>query len=102
MSMDASDSGFAGARILLVEDDPQAVGVLEPILISKGYSVAVARDGMEGLEKIRKNNPDLVLMDIDMPRMNGIEVCRNIKNDPATRLIPVIMLTGFGDLENKI
>jgi putative two-component system response regulator len=100
--MDSTEKGFAGANILLVEDDPQAVGVLEPILISKGYSVTVARDGMEGLEKIKVRQPDLVLMDIDMPRMNGIEVCRAVKNDPGTRLIPVVMLTGFGDLENKI
>ncbi len=100
--MDSSENGFAGARILVVEDDPQAVGLLEPILISKGYSVTVARDGMEGLEKIKTHTPDLVLLDIDMPRMDGIEVCRSVKNDPATRLIPVVMLTGFGDLENKI
>src|SRR5258708_15718510 len=100
--MDSSENGFAGASILLVEDDPQAVGVLEPILISKGYSVSVARDGVEGLEKIKTRSPDLILCDIDMPRMDGIEVCRTLKNDAATRLIPVVMLTGFGDLENKI
>jgi putative two-component system response regulator len=100
--MDLAENGFSGASILLVEDDPQAVGVLEPILISKGYSVTVARDGMEGLEKLKTRTPDLILLDIDMPKMNGIEVCRSVKNDPATRLIPVIMLTGFGDLENKI
>src|SRR5258708_4204626 len=100
--MDSSENGFAGASILLVEDDPQAVGVLEPILISKGYSVSVARDGVEGLEKIKTRSPDLILCDIDMPRMDGIEVCRTVKNDAATRLIPVVMLTGFGDLENKI
>src|SRR5882672_9595599 len=100
--MDASDNGFAGAKILLIEDDPQAVGFLEPILISKGYSVTVARDGIEGLEKVKTHSPDMLLCDIDMPRMDGIEVCRCVKNDPATRLIPVVMLTGFGDLENKI
>src|SRR5882762_5909244 len=100
--MDSSDNGFSGAKILLIEDDPQAVGVLEPILISKGYTVTVARDGVEGLEKVRSSSPDLVLCDIDMPRMDGIEVCRTVKNDPGTRLIPVVMLTGFGDLENKI
>jgi putative two-component system response regulator len=100
--MDSSENGFSGAKILLVEDDPQAVGVLEPILISKGYSVTVARDGMEGLDKIKTISPDLVLLDIDMPRMDGLEVCRSVKNDPATRLIPVVMLTGYGDLENKI
>src|SRR4051812_33502214 len=100
--MDSSDNGFAGAKILLIEDDPQAIGVLEPILISKGYSVSVARDGVEGLEKVKTHSPDLLLLDIDMPRMDGIEVCRAIKNDLSTRLIPVVMLTGFGDLENKI
>src|SRR5256885_12337799 len=93
---------FAGAKILVVEDDPQAVGVLEPILVSKGYSVAVARDGIEGLEQIKAQSPDLLLCDIDMPRMNGIELCRAVKNDPQTRLTPVIMLTGYGDLDNKI
>jgi len=102
MSMESSENGFAGAKILLIEDDPQAVGVLEPILISKGYSVTVARDGVEGLEKVKSHSPDMLLCDIDMPRMDGIEVCRSVKNDPSTRLIPVVMLTGFGDLENKI
>jgi putative two-component system response regulator len=100
--MDLSENGFAGAKVLLIEDDPQAVGVLEPILISKGYSVTVASDGVEALEKVKSHSPDLLLCDIDMPRMDGIEVCRAIKNDTATRLIPIIMLTGFGDLENKI
>ncbi len=100
--MISSENGFAGASILLIEDDPQATGLLEPILISKGYSVMVARDGVEGLEKVRTNTPDLILSDIDMPRLDGLEVCRTIKNNPSTRLIPIIMLTGFGDLENKI
>jgi putative two-component system response regulator len=100
--MTSSDNGFAGASILLIEDDPQAVGVLQPILVSKGYSVTVARDGVDGLNKMKSHSPDLLLCDIDMPRLNGIEVCRAVKNDPGTRLVPVVMLTGFGDLENKI
>lgn len=100
--MISSENGFAGASILLIEDDPQATGLLEPILVSKGYSVMVARDGVEGLEKVRNSTPDLILSDIDMPRLDGLEVCRTIKNNPSTRLIPIIMLTGFGDLENKI
>jgi putative two-component system response regulator len=100
--MDSSENGFAGAKILVVEDDPQAIGILEPILISKGYSVTVARDGVEGVEKLRSHNPDLVLLDIDMPRLDGLSVCRAVKNEPSTRLIPVVMLTAFGDLENKI
>lgn len=94
--------GFAGAKILLIEDDPQAVGILEPILISKGFSVSVARDGIEGLEKVGAVSPDLVLLDITMPRMDGIEVCRQVKNSAQTRLIPVIMLTALTDLDKKI
>ena len=100
--MEASGQAFAGAKILLVEDDPQAVGILEPILVSKGFSVAVARDGVEGLEKVRLLSPDILLLDVHMPRMNGIELCRRIKNDDAMRLTPVVMLTAMADLEKKL
>ncbi len=97
-----SGNPFAGAKILLVEDDPHAVGILEPILVSKGFSVAVARDGMEGLDKIKLLSPDIMLLDVNMPRMDGIELCRQIKNDNAVRLTPVIMLTAHSDLEMKL
>lgn len=100
--MQASDTLLAGAKILLVEDDPQAVGILEPLLISKGFSVSVARDGAEGLEKVQLVSPDILLLDIHMPRMDGLEVCRRIKANPATRLTPVVMLTAMSDLERKI
>src|SRR5689334_20938072 len=100
--MDPSGPSYAGAKILLVEDDPQAVGILEPILISKGFSVSVARDGMEGLEKVKLHSPDLLLLDITMPRMDGIELCRRVKNDDTVRLIPIIMLTALTDLEKKL
>src|SRR5207302_6811225 len=93
---------FTGAKILLVEDDPQAVGILEPILVSRGFSVAVARDGVEGLEKVKLHSPDILLLDVNMPRMDGIELCRQIKNDDSVRLIPVIMLTGQSDFEKKL
>src|ERR1022692_703609 len=100
--MDPSGTPYAGAKVLLVEDDPQAVGILEPILISKGFSVAIARDGVEGLEKVKLLSPDLLLLDVTMPRMNGIELCRRIKSDGELRLTPVIMLTGMSDLEVKL
>ncbi len=93
---------FAGAKVLLVEDDPHAVGILEPILVSKGFSVAVARDGVEGLEKIRLLSPDILLLDVNMPRMDGISMCRQLKNDSEARMMPVIMLTAHADLEKKI
>ncbi len=100
--MDAPGNGFAGAKILLIEDDPQAVGILEPILISKGFTVVVARDGVEGLEKVRLVGPDILLCDIHMPRMDGLQVCRQMKSDPATRIIPIVMLTAFSDLDKKL
>jgi len=95
-------SALAGSKILLIEDDPQAVGILEPLLVSKGFSVAVARDGMEGLDKVRLLNPDLLLLDVNMPRLDGIEVCRRLKNNPSTRRTPIIMLTAMTDLEKKL
>jgi len=100
--MDVLGTGFAGAKILLIEDDPQAVGILEPILVSKGFSVAVARDGVEGLEKVKLLSPDLLLLDLNMPRMDGIEVCRRLKSDSSTRRTPIIMLTAMVDLEKKL
>jgi putative two-component system response regulator len=100
--MDVPGTGFAGAKILLIEDDPQAVGILEPILVSKGFSVAVARDGVEGLEKVKLLSPDLLLLDLNMPRMDGIEVCRRLKSDASTRRTPIIMLTAMVDLEKKL
>lgn len=100
--MESIGPGLAGAKILLIEDDPQAVGILEPILVSKGFSVAVARDGVEGLEKVQLLNPDLLLLDLHMPRMDGIAVCRHLKSNPATRRTPIIMLTAMVDLEKKL
>src|ERR1039458_739832 len=100
--MDLSGQPFAGAKILLVEDDPQAVGILEPILIAKGFSVAVARDGVEGLEKVRLLLPDILLLDVTMPRMDGIELCRRLKSDDSTRIIPIVMLTALMDMEKKL
>jgi putative two-component system response regulator len=100
--MDVSGTGFAGAKILLIEDDPQAVGILEPILVARGFSVAVARDGIEGLERVKLVSPDLLLLDLNMPRMNGIDVCRRLKSDPTTRRTPIIMLTAMVDLEKKL
>jgi putative two-component system response regulator len=100
--VEPSGTPYAGAKVLLVEDDPQAVGILEPILISKGFSVTVARDGVEGLEKVKLVSPDIMLLDITMPRMDGIELCRQIKNDDSVRLIPVIMLTALADFKKKI
>lgn len=68
--------------------------MLEHMLTADGHRVTVARDGREALALVARDRPDLILTDLDMPHMNGYEVCRRIKKEPATRLLPVLMITG--------
>jgi putative two-component system response regulator len=90
------------ARLLVVDDEPVIASLLQHVLEAEGYEVAVARDGLEALAAVGDRKPDLVLLDIDMPRMSGDEVCRRLKCDPATRLLPVIMITARGDLPRRL
>jgi DNA-binding response OmpR family regulator len=82
--------------VLIVEDEPHIVLALEFLLGRAGYETATAADGEEGLELVRRLRPDVVLLDIMMPRRNGYEVCRAIKADPALRETAVIMLSAKG------
>ena len=82
------------ARILLVEDDPSIREVTAIGLRAAGFEVDTAADGVAGLEKWRKSQPDLVLLDVMLPRMDGLEVCREIRRESTT---PVVMLTARGD-----
>lgn len=77
--------------VLLVEDSLTQQEMIANILERKGLKVYLAKDGVEALQQIKANSPDLVVLDIIMPKMNGYEVCRNIKSDPKTKDIPVIM-----------
>jgi putative two-component system response regulator len=90
------------ARVLVVDDEPVVASLLQVVLEAEGYAVAVARDGLEALDALSRHKPDLVLLDIDMPRMSGDEVCRRLKSNPATRLVPVIMITALGDLPRRL
>ena len=85
------------ARLLVIDDTPQNGRLLEALLTPHGYTVALAYSGGEGLEKLHAEPPDLVLLDILMPDMTGYEVCRRLRENPATRLLPVVMLTSSGD-----
>jgi len=78
------------ARILVVDDDPQIRRVLRTALIAQGYEVTDARNGEEALEKMRDEKPDLLILDMNMPRMNGLETCHSIR---TTSDVPIIMLT---------
>lgn len=80
-------------RILVVEDEESLLKLESILLSSKGYNVTGVMDGRSALEEIAANKPDLVVLDIMLPEMDGFEVCRRIKADPETRHIPVVMLT---------
>ncbi|OEU49290.1 MAG: hypothetical protein BA872_07215 [Desulfobacterales bacterium C00003060] len=81
-------------KILLVDDDLDFCEATKLLLESKGYEVVVAYDGKEGLEKVRAEKPDLVILDVMMPEMNGYDVCVVIKADTELKKTPVILLTG--------
>jgi adenylate cyclase len=89
-------SSEAKPRILVVDDMPRNVRLLDAILSSHGYTVGSAASGSEALEKVTAEPPDLVLLDIQMPDMNGYEVCRRLRDVPATQFLPVVMVTSSG------
>ncbi len=80
-------------RILLVDDEPDFCAIVQGDLEKEGFAVEVAYDGVEGLAKIRDNPPDVVVLDVMMPEMDGYAVCKKIKQDPQLKEIPVVMLT---------
>jgi two-component system alkaline phosphatase synthesis response regulator PhoP len=85
------------ARILLVDDDPDFVEATKVVLQSQPYEVITALSGREGLKKAREEKPDLVLLDIIMPDVDGFQVCQQLKKDPQLSRIPVIMITSFSE-----
>lgn len=90
------------ARILIVDDMPENLDILAGLLEPEGYSVFTARDGQEAVEMALADPPDLVLMDVSMPRMTGLEACRQLKADVRTQLVPVLLITGLGAREDRI
>jgi putative two-component system response regulator len=90
------------ATILVVDDDPELRQVLEESLTALGYRVSTAESGEAALDMISHREPDLVLSDVHMTPVNGIELCRALKADPRWQLIPVILLTAVGDLQARV
>ncbi len=92
-----------GKKILIVEDEDLIAKVLSIRLEGLGYKVVTASDGEEGLDAARKERPDLVILDIGLPRLDGNTLCEVLKTDPATKGARIIMLTGkrlVGDMES--
>jgi DNA-binding response OmpR family regulator len=89
-------------KVLLVEDDPMVVRMYQRKLTMEGFDLSVAFNGEEGLAALAKDRPDIVLLDIMMPKMNGFEMLKKIKNNQRRKDIPVVMLTNLGDRSEDI
>lgn len=92
---------MSAATILVVDDDPSSVEIVQTYLEARGYHVVAARDGEEALARLEDAEPDLILLDIMMPGMDGWEVSRTIKNHPDFSDVRVVMLTARSDFTDK-
>ena len=90
------------AKILVVDDTPQNLMLLADLLEVKGYAVLRAESGEQALACIKAERPDLVLLDVMMPGMNGYEVCQAIRSDPATGILPVVLVTALDPSRERI
>jgi two-component system cell cycle response regulator len=104
-AVSSHDTHLPSSTILVVDDNAQNVELMQAYLESLNCTVHVAVDGIDALEKVPRTNPDLILLDIMMPRLSGFEVCRRLKADPKTREIPILMVTALnelGDIERGV
>ena len=88
-------------NILVVDDSPLVLDVISKFLSANGFGVLTAGDGIEAIEKAYRELPDLIVLDVMMPRMNGYQTCRLLKSDSETRSIPIIMLTAKDQASDK-
>ena len=88
--------------ILAVDDEPSVREVLRRLLVGEGYRVLLAAEGKEALDIMKTTRPDMVLLDLTMPELGGMAVCRRIRKDPSTRLMPVILITAKGEVADEI
>ncbi len=90
------------ARILIVDDTPLNVKLLAAKLAHDYYVISTAENGVQALEKVAKEKPDLILLDVMMPEMDGFETCRRLKANPATAYIPVVIITALSDVADRV
>ena len=90
------------ARILVVDDLAENREILAGLLAPEGHEVETAKDGLEAVERAIANPPDLILMDVTMPRLTGFEACRRLKDDSRTELVPIVLVTGLLAREDRI
>jgi len=102
LSMSGLWTGRRVPRILVVDDHPSIAGLMSQLLTLRGYEVVTAADAEEASAEVRRQAPDLILSDVKMPGKSGYELCRELKGDPATRLIPFVLITGLSDSADKL
>lgn len=90
------------SRVLIADDTESIRSLFRKLLLADGHDVVSADDGAAALDAVREHHPDVILLDVTMPRVDGLEVCRRLKSDPATRLTPVVLVTGQTDLSDRI
>ncbi len=83
-------------RILIIDDEPAIADNLAALLTAKGHKAATSLEGAEGVERVRKETFDLILLDVMLPRMSGFDVCKLLRSDPKTMKLKIIMVTGLG------
>lgn len=88
---------MSGKYVLIVDDDPDLVETVGMMLESKGFEVGKAYDGIEGEEAIKKRRPDVLILDVMMPRKNGYQLCKELKSNKWTSDIPIVLLTAVGE-----
>lgn len=96
----ATEVDLKSASILLVDDNAQNLELMQAFLEELGCSIQTASDGVEAIENIERERPDLLILDVMMPRMSGFEVCQKIKSQPSTREIVVIMVTALNEVSD--
>lgn len=100
-----NEPDLTGSAILIVDDNVPNCELLEAYLSGEGYEIRIVHDGHQALEAVGENQPDLILLDIMMPRLSGYEVCQTLKSNEETSVIPVLMVTALnemGDIEKAV
>ena len=102
MNANVISSNFEGYSILIVDDNPTNLGVVVDYLEEYGFEILIARNGLVGLNRAQQTQPDIILLDVIMPNLDGFEVCRRLKADASTADIPVIFMTALSNVEDKL
>ncbi len=93
-----TDTFLPESTVLIVDDNAQNIELLQAFLESMPLRIVTAIDGIDALEKVAEHHPDLILLDVMMPRMSGFQVCKNLKTDPKTKDIQILMVTALNEL----